>query len=1769
MPSTSSAAAPTKSSTGSVVVTGTPSTRAPARPAEAPSKGNGTPVAATPAAPGAARSVAPAAKAEAKPPMPPRPDARRPVPLPPRPSAINTIIADADDLLLEDDDAPSRPLDPGTIAVPSPDARGDQLHDAYADDARLAIASYEQQLATVTDIPRRGRLHYEVARLYEGVLRQLEQAERNYDQALAAMPEYLPAIVGARRVALARAQWPKAIDLYDREIRFTADRPGKAGLLLAKGRILEDRIGDHERARAAYASAADLSDPEPAIFKALERVDMRSQAWESLDHVLAGEANAFVGDVRLRAATICRRARLREVHGGDLEGAVELYALAFSLDPKAPGASAALKRLYAVKGRHRDLVAVLQREADLAEDPAMRALALFRVGQILLERLGDRDAGRAALEQAAALRPVQPVVLEALARVYDDLGDATGLARTLAELAECTSEPHEKLGHLHRIGTLCVESLDDREGAIRAFEAALAIDAAHIPTLRALAPLYAADNKHAALVAMYEGEAAAATESARRAAAHARAAAILERTDRVVEAIAHLEHALALEPELLTSFEALVRLYALTGRHHELVELYERHLERVDLDRRIESLFAIGDIYKGPLADPEQAEHAYRRILRLRAQHLGAVHALQRVAEQSSRWRPLVDALELEVQIVTAPAQLADLLHRIAEILDERLGRRDEAISRLRAVLAVEPRHAATLATLGRIYQDEGRWADLAEIYERELEVTPDGPQAALLLHKLGELYARQLAQPDKALACFRRALQIDPHHGPSIITLSAMLRARSAWRELVGLAELERDGYRDPHTRALACFHLGQLYEEHLDDREHAEACYAQALELRPGYRPAADALARVRGELGHWQELASELERDAAGLAETQLAIGALLRAGEIARDHLGATDRAIACFERVLDRDPQHLGALLALESLYRQAGAQVKLADVLARQAAASSDPVARAMMLRERVRVLELAGTGTVEDRVEAWTGVLAAHPNDRGALGGLELEALASGDPRVIASVDARLAASVSDPALRAAYLTRRAEALEAAGGPQALDVYREALALDPESLAALRGMSRLADVLGDGEALVEAAEREAQIAKSPRDAAEALVRAGSVRSERAGDREGAITAFDSALQHWPDHEVAAERLSTLMRAQRQYARLAERLLRAAGEARDPARQRALWLEVAGLYARELQNLGAAIAALTKLLEGQPHDAAALLELARLLHADRRTDDAIALLRRCIVVAEDDELAEAHLALANALHERGEHADAFRSYEQALKLRPNDARVLERVVELQLATGLFGAAVDTAARLRSAATDPAAIVAADIRLARAHLGMKKVDEAIDAFADAIMVEGPGGEASSELHALATRPEHWKRYVAALRHSIGMIDGEPRPSLYLELARVLYERLGDDANAEAALVEGLRECNGDAGIRYELANVMRRGLRYTEAVEQLQAVLMDDVVRVEAWRGLAQTFDELGHARARSLVHAALAVFEVATQAEREDLRTWQPRTDVIKPGALVGDTTSDLHVARDQQAPGTALLASIVEGLAKIRPPDLARWGVSSKDRLPQRPDLPMRALVDRVASIFGIDEYDVYTHPQRDRAVFVENTAKPSILVPNWLGELPPPAQTFLVAQALVDLARGLHTIELFTVRELEILLAAAARAYVPGHGERVAAADVLDDHQRTIVKAVSRRRRRAHEISAAAYASQRGPDTPTLVQWVRQSARRIALVVADDLPTCVGVVTQGENLLGKVGIAAVRSSPIVADLVRVWVSRPAFALRHAIGLLPPGPGG
>ncbi len=1637
--------------------------------------------------------------------------------------------------------------------------------EAYVEEAQAAIEHFEAALVGESDEERVGRYHYEIARLCETVLGDLGRASAHYGRALEATPERLPVIVGARRVMLARGQSGNALELFDRELRVTADRGAKASLMFVKARVLEDQLDRAADARDLYTAAAELAASDPVLIKATEQADWTLEDWAHLAETYGDAANAVGSDPRHRAALVVRRARQLEVHREDIDGAAQLYEDALDIDREAGGALQSLKRLHHDRKRWRELIRVLETEGETTSDPVVRVMAQYRVGQIHAERLGNRKEAIAALESATRDAPDQPFVLDGLARLYEQAGSYPALATTLARLVESTTDARERLGHLHRIGELCRDELRDDNAAIEAYEAALQLDPTYVPALRSLAPMYARQEKWDLLVQIHEREAEATNEPGRRAIAHARAAEILEREGRRVEAIGHHEHALALDPALASSFRALLRLYSVTEDHHKLIELHERAIDHVDVTRRIDHLFAIGDLYRGPLGDAEQAEAAYRRILKLDPKHLGAVHALQRTAEGVGRWRQLVEALELETRIIKDRSETVALLYRAGCVLQEQLDVRHEAVARFKRVLELDATHRPTLAALGRIHHAQGHWADLVEVYARELGVC-DASSKVALLHKMGDVYSRFLADPTKAADCFRRALAIEPRHAPSVHALGRIFTDRGAWAELVELTEKEQQHAEDPGSRAVAAFRAGEIYEEHLDDQAAAERAFCAATALRPGDESAAEALARVRTQLQHWKELAAELEARADASEDPERAVGLLLRAAEVWFDRVGSVEPAIAAYEKVLAHRPEHLGALLGVEPLYRRAKRWPELSDTYARQVRVLVDPGAKAAALTERARVLELHLVGSTADLVDCYMGVLAFRPTDRGVLEGLERVAMSSADPSVLADVDARLAESVSDAELKSAYLTRQAEAMETSGQPQALDVYRKAMRLDPGNRGALRGLARVAELIGHGKAMVEAAEAEAGLAKDPAVAAGAWVRAGVVQVDRLDDRSAAVRAFEKALALWPDHVDAADRLTALMSRNGEYEMLVERIGRAASEASQAPRQHALWVQASRIHARELSNLGAALSALRKLVELQPTNAVALFELGALLHSDRRFEEAIDLLTSSLETDPEPEVSQQAHALLAASHEaQGDPARAHRHYEMALKLAPNDHELLQRVVNLQMADEAFDQAAQTATRLVQVSRNDTERCRSLVLLARAKQSGGELADAVAHLSEAIVLEGTRGRAHAEVVRIATTTEVWASYVAALRIQIERrgLEAEQAAPLYLEIAEVQHDRLEAAEDAMATLAEGLRQCASDPTLRYALAKRLHQARRYGDAVEQFQYLLMDEVHRPEAWRSLSETYAFMGRERERLMALSSVAVLGDATSEERTALGAWRSRTNAVGAGVLRDDVLAELFVAREQLAPLAKLLAAMADGLGRIRAPDLTRYGVSGRDKLGPRSEHPLRGLCDRLAASFGVEDYDVYLHHVLDRPAVVENTPRPSLILPNWMTELSRSGQVFIVARSMFMLSRGIHAIGLFSPAELEQLLAAAARHAMPNYGQRVASAEVLDDKLKLILKGLPRRRRKGFEAAAEAYARARPLDINTSVQWARQTARRVALLVADDLPSSLSALDRIEDLGSHRGAELVKNNPVVADLLKVWVSKPAMGVRRKLGLL------
>src|SRR5690606_32892877 len=130
------------------------------------------------------------------------------------------------------------------------------------------------------------------------------------------------------------------------------------------------------------------------------------------------------------------------------------------------------------------------------------------------------------------------------------------------------------------------------------------------------------------------------------------------------------------------------------------------------------------------------------------------------------------------------------------------------------------------------------------------------------------------------------------------------------------------------------------------------------------------------------------------------------------------------------------------------------------------------------------------------------------------------------------------------------------------------------------------------------------------------------------------------------------------------------------------------------------------------------------------------------------------------EVVRVHLILAAVYDERlKEPEKAIRALEQVLELEPSHRDALKRLLDVQLAVGKTGAAVDTAARLVRASPDRDERAEALGRLAKLEESRGKAAEALDAFEQAVALGGANTEAATRMRAFVQKQASppWSRY----------------------------------------------------------------------------------------------------------------------------------------------------------------------------------------------------------------------------------------------------------------------------------------------------------------------------------------------------------------------------------------------------------------------------
>ncbi|HVU50065.1 MAG TPA: tetratricopeptide repeat protein [Polyangia bacterium] len=1264
-----------------------------------------------------------------------------------------------------------------------------------------------------------------------------------------------------------------------------ADREA-VGLRLAD--VLETKIGDVSAAIDRYAEILERNPARREAIAALERIagdpDHRHRVAVVLEPVYrgAGDRGKLVGALEAQLETIDDReqrvAILREMADnyqrlGRLDLAFDARARAWLVDVSAADTLGEMEALAVQAKQYAPLVATLQKGAVEANDPELQGQLWAISAKLAEEHLGDVVQAIEGWRSALSARPEDVDAFLALERLLAQVQRPAELVEVLERHAEITLDAAEKKAITKRVALLYEDALQQRDSALRAWEAVLDIDANDVEALDALAQLHLAGGSFRELAEILERKLQLVEIPTHRRQLRLDLARLYdEKLDEADQAVSHLRAVLDEAAGDKEALAALDGIFSRDERHADLLEVLDlRAAGEVGPAREALALRAaklteaeLSDVeggiarYQQLLAEAPQsagAREALATIARGADHRLAAVAALEPVLRAARDWAGVVELLELRLAAEDGAAERIATLAEIARI--EEVERRDTARAfdawaraLTEEATAGEPRQA-----LERLATATGDWAGLARVYAERIDATFDAGLQRELALRLAELHEGQLGDLEKAAEYLRQALSLPGDEAQALASLERVLRGLggAAGAELGEILAREAEVAVEPGAQADFLAALGELRLRSLEDAEGALAAFRDALERNPAHAAARGALIELleraetrEGALevleplaearGDWEELLALYEyrvglRDEAGERAHWLR-----KIAELCDARLGDAGRALDALGRALQEEPMP-GA--ALDDLERIAGAgqlaQAGAAKIEAVLDAAEPDAAKELALRAARLYESPPADLGGAE---RLYQRVLAADPENVDALGALEALYRGAGAPALqhLASILERRAAVELDPQARKRRLAEAARLHEGRGDvAAAIAAWQTLRAAEEGDAEALAELARLHEAAGQIGELVGALAERARFAEAPAERAALWARVGALRLQQ-GDVDGAADAYREALEGAPEDLAVLGALERIEEGRQDWTALQELLMRRLGALTGPA-QIGVLLKLAQNAETRLDDLDQAAGYLRQILDADASNGAAYLELERLLRKGERWYDLVDILAKHADTEAAAKRKPSELALRVAIadvweRELSSPESAVEALEKVLEVAPTNVAALLSMARIHEGAERWDEAA--AALERAAANTSSGPEAAEINFRNAQILKAKEApvEEIEALLLRALDASPAHVPTLEaLEALARDAKDDERLVQLLELRLeAQADAKPevQRKLLSEIAG-LYKRLGRGGQAVPVLERLVAIAPDEIGGREDLADALIAAGRTPEAV----------------------------------------------------------------------------------------------------------------------------------------------------------------------------------------------------------------------------------------------------------------------------------------------------------------------------------------------------
>lgn len=439
--------------------------------------------------------------------------------------------------------------------------------------------------------------------------------------------------------------------------------------------------------------------------------------------------------------------------------------------------------------------------------------------------------------------------------------------------------------------------------------------------------------------------------------------------------------------------------------------------------------------------------------------------------------------------------------------------------------------HPEDRTILGRLYQvytdlqdHEGALTTLIrlELSARE----PD--EIAELNQAMGQLLALHIARPKDAIVRFEKALSLTRVAQDSVDALVVAYEASGEFERMVRVLSHAEKNSDDAEYRVQTHLKLARTYERALQKPELAISHYQAVLGIEQMNQEAFRNLVRLLEERERFEEVIELHERAAKSAENEQVYFAELFLIGDLLEHRMNEPLRAMAVYQRVLAKKPDHLGAHFRLQRAAQAAGQYEVLVDAYAAEAKVQTSKAQRLSLLHSAAQVCE----ESLADHDRAllfYQQVLAVEPLRKETLFALAQFHERHGRRAEQLEVLEKLLSVVAEAHAQSALLARMGRIAERylADFDAALGYFKRALVLVPTDRAGAQAVTRLLHRSGKKEDLAQHLEE--QLKLSPRSPERALgyARLGELYEWGLGKLPQALVAYQTALSDEPTLAVA------------------------------------------------------------------------------------------------------------------------------------------------------------------------------------------------------------------------------------------------------------------------------------------------------------------------------------------------------------------------------------------------------------------------------------------------------------------------------------------------------------------------------------------------------------------------------------------------------------------------------------------------------------------